>query len=186
MSRARDIAGLRFPGKTALLLAVFVAIAPSAHAAPVSVSLQNAPLCWPLSIAISDGETHEVPFTIELADTEASRARGLMHRAELADQHGMLFVYDRPQPVSFWMKNTLIGLDLIFMDSARVIRHIHEGAVPGDLTPIPGARPGDPQPARQYVLEIAAGEAARLGLAEGQVMTYPFVPARYAALPSCE
>lgn len=113
---------------------------------------------------------------LEIADTPDERARGLMFRRTLPSGQGMLFVYDTPREVSFWMRNTLIPLDLVFMDATGVIRHIHPMAKPLDDTPIPGARSGDPDPARLMVLEIAGGEAARLGLKVGQPMAYPGLP----------
>ncbi|MCF3972261.1 DUF192 domain-containing protein [Paracoccus salsus] len=124
-----------------------------------------------------------VPFTVEVADDADERARGLMFRRDLAAGQGMLFIYDTPRKVSFWMRNTLIPLDLIFMDSRGVIRHIHPMATPLDETPIPGAADGDSQPERLMVLEIAGGEAARLGLAPGQAMAYPRLDRGQAAWP---
>ena len=81
------------------------------------------------------------------------------------------------------MRNTYIPLDLIFLDQAGVIRHIHPRAVPLDETPIPGAAPGDPDPDRQMILEIGGGEAERLGLAVGQPMAHPRLHQDLAALP---
>lgn len=112
-------------------------------------------------------------FTVEIADNDESRARGLMFRRGLDENAGMLFVYDRPRTVSFWMRNTYIPLDLIFMDSHGVIRHIHHNARPLDETSIPGAAIGDPNPERQMILEIAAGEADRRGLKPGIAMAHP-------------
>lgn len=93
-----------------------------------------------------------------------------MFRRDLPSGEGMLFVYDSPREVAFWMRNTLIPLDMIFMDQTGVIQHIHPEARPLDETPIPGALPGDPNPNRQFILEIAGGEASRLGLEVGQAM----------------
>jgi uncharacterized membrane protein (UPF0127 family) len=80
---------------------------------------------------------------------------------------GMLFVYDRPQSVSFWMRNTLISLDMVFIDADGVVQSIHENAVPLDETPIFGGED------IQFVLEINGGMAARLGLSAGDVMQHP-------------
>ncbi|MDO5646516.1 DUF192 domain-containing protein [Paracoccus sp. (in: a-proteobacteria)] len=122
-------------------------------------------------------------FSVELADTPETRARGLMYRRELPADQGMLFIYDRPQPASFWMRNTLIPLDLIFLDDRGVIRHIHANARPLDETPIPGAAPGDADPNRLMVLEIGGGLAAEHGLAPGQAMAHPRLNQTRAALP---
>jgi uncharacterized membrane protein (UPF0127 family) len=81
----------------------------------------------------------------------------------------MLFVYDAPQPVSFWMRNTLIPLDMIFADARGVVQRVHRGAVPLDETPIPG---GD---AIQYVLEVNAGVAERFGIEAGSEMRHPAI-----------
>jgi uncharacterized membrane protein (UPF0127 family) len=78
----------------------------------------------------------------------------------------MLFVYDPPQQVAFWMKNTLIPLDMIFVDQAGVVTRVHEGAIPGDLTPIEGG--GD----IFAVLEINAGLSARYGIQPGTHMRH--------------
>lgn len=128
-------------------------------------------------------DAEPLAFRVEIADTEAARARGLMFRRELPRGTGMLFIYDSPRPVSFWMRNTLIPLDLVFMDAAGVIRHIHPNAVPLDETPIPGAAAGDPDPARLMVLEIAGGDARALGLAVGQAMAHPRLDPEIAAAP---
>ena len=125
----------------------------------------------------------EVEVRVEIADDPAERAQGLMNRRALAPDSGMLFIYESPGSVSFWMKNTLIPLDMIFMDARGTIRHIHPQAEPLDLTPIPGNRPGDPLPDRLMVLEIAGGEAARMGLKEGMAMAHPRLDQKQAAAP---
>ncbi len=111
-------------------------------------------------------ESAQVRFDVELAITPEEKSRGLMFRENMPARAGMLFVYERPQPVAFWMKNTLIPLDIIFIDETGVILHVHEGAIPGDLTPIDG---GDSVFA---VLEINAGLAARYGIQPGTQMRH--------------
>lgn len=125
----------------------------------------------------------DLSIRVEIADDPAERAQGLMNRTSLDDRSGMLFIFEEPRSASFWMKNTLIPLDLIFFDETGTIRHIHPQAVPMDLTPIPGATPDDPEPERLMVLEIAGGEAARLGLDEGMAMAHPRLDAELAAAP---
>ncbi len=114
-------------------------------------------------------------FAVEIADDEAEREQGLMFRTELAPASGMLFVYDTPRRVAFWMKNTLIPLDMVFADATGTVTRVHEGAVPGDLTPIDGGQ------GVQFVLEINAGLAGKLGIAPGTVMRHPAIPAATAA-----
>lgn len=106
-------------------------------------------------------------FAVEIADDESERAQGLMFRRELSASAGMLFIYDRPQPVAFWMKNTLIPLDMVFIGADGRVNGIHADAVPGDLTPIPGP------PDTLMVLEIRGGLARQLGLAEGAELRHP-------------
>jgi uncharacterized protein len=108
-------------------------------------------------------------FSVEVADDVAERAQGLMFRKAMAAGSGMLFVYDRPQDVAFWMKNTLIPLDMLFISGDGTVARIKAMAAPGDETPIPGG--GD----IQFVLEINGGLAARLGLQPGAVMRHPAV-----------
>jgi uncharacterized membrane protein (UPF0127 family) len=103
-------------------------------------------------------------FNIEVVDTEAGRERGLMDRKSLAPDAGMLFDFLTPQPVAFWMKDTLIPLDMVFIARDGVVKSIHADAKPLDLTPIPSDGPV------QFVLEIAGGRAAAIGLAPGDRM----------------
>lgn len=113
------------------------------------------------------GDWGQANFTVEVADDAQERARGLMFVEEMPMLSGMLFVYERPQFVSFWMKNTLIPLDMLFVSPEGEVLHIHEDAVPEDTTPIPG---GD---GVQMVLEINGGLAARLGIGVGDVLQHP-------------
>jgi uncharacterized membrane protein (UPF0127 family) len=107
-------------------------------------------------------------FNVDVVDDDAGRAQGLMNVPELPLSRGMLFVYDRPQRLSFWMRNTLIELDMLFLDSFGVIRHIHHRAQPLDETPI---SPGDMM--LTGVLEINGGLARRLGIEAGDVLRHP-------------
>ena len=130
------------------------------------------------------GRGQSVSLSVEIADDPAERARGLMGRRELPPGQGMLFIYEHPQPVSFWMRNTLIALDMIFIDARGEVRHVHPMARPLDETPIPGAIAGDPAPERLMVLEVSGGDAARLGIAPGMVLSHPLLP-QGAALAPC-
>lgn len=119
-------------------------------------------------------------FSIEIADTFESRATGLMNRDYLAQFAGMLFVYDTEKTVSFWMKNTLIPLDMLFIDETGVVLRIHENAIPLDLTQIPG---GD---GVQYVLEINGGLASMLNITPGAQIKHPEIDADLAIWPCDE
>ena len=113
------------------------------------------------------GPWGEARFNVELADTPETRARGLMFRESLPTGAGMLFVYDSPQPVSFWMKNTLIPLDMIFAGADGIVRRIHENARPNDTTSISGG------PGVKAVLEINGGLAGAIGIQPGSEMRHP-------------
>ena len=116
-------------------------------------------------------------FSVELAETEKARSRGLMHRPSLPSGSGMLFLYETPQRVVFWMENTLIPLDMIFMSADGVVRRIHENAVPLDKTHIPGGENV------QAVLEINGGLASKLGITVGSVLRHPRLDQSLAAWP---
>ncbi|HBZ45225.1 MAG TPA: hypothetical protein DEO85_14480 [Maritimibacter sp.] len=113
------------------------------------------------------GDFGSARFTVEVADDVAERAQGLMHRESLAPSRGMLFVYDRTGSPSFWMKNTLIPLDMLFVRPDGTIQTVHSMAVPGDLTGING---GDGVLA---VLEIKGGMAEAIGIDAGDEMRHP-------------
>jgi uncharacterized membrane protein (UPF0127 family) len=113
------------------------------------------------------GDWGQARFSVEVADDPAERSQGLMDRERMARSAGMLFVYDSPQRVAFWMRNTLIPLDMIFIDATGTVARIHENAVPLDETAIHG---GDEI---QYVLEINAGLSSRLGIDAGTVLRHP-------------
>jgi len=108
-------------------------------------------------------------FTVEVADEPQERAVGLMNRTEMAPSHGMLFVYERPQRATFWMRNTLIPLDMIFADARGVVTKVHERAQPLDERVIDGGRDV------AFVLEVNAGLASRLGVAPGTQLRHPAI-----------
>ncbi|MDX5351255.1 MAG: DUF192 domain-containing protein [Rhodobacterales bacterium] len=116
-------------------------------------------------------------FAVEIADDGAERAQGLMFRKSLDQDAGMLFIYESPRQARFWMKNTLIPLDMIFADATGTVTRVHSRAVPGDLTPIDGGE------GVVYVLEINGGLAERLGILPGTQFRHPAIPAATAAWP---
>ncbi|WP_095589777.1 DUF192 domain-containing protein [Actibacterium ureilyticum] len=132
------------------------------------------------AVAQLKGDWGQARFAVEVADDATERARGLMDRTHMPSGSGMLFVYDRPQRVAFWMRNTLIPLDMIFLDATGTVRRVHHRAVPLDETPIDG---GDGVFA---VLEINGGLAERVGIAEGSVMRHPAFAAPDAAWPCAD
>jgi uncharacterized membrane protein (UPF0127 family) len=122
------------------------------------------------SVVVQTGE-REVAFHVELARTPEERERGLMFREHLAADAGMLFVFDQPSLQTFWMKNTLIPLDMIFLSPDREIVGIVQNAEPLTLT---GRGVNEPS---QFVLEINGGLAARLGIRTGQRVQFRGVDA---------
>lgn len=112
-----------------------------------------------LALQTVDGARHE--FRVEIADDDAERARGLMYRRSLARDAGMLFLFPRDQVMSFWMKNTYVPLDMLFIDATGRIADLHENAWPLDETPIRSDRPV------RAVLELVAGSVRRLGIKVG-------------------
>ncbi len=119
-------------------------------------------------------------FDVELADSPETRARGLMFRESLGAGQGMLFVYDAPGAPAFWMKNTLIPLDMLFITAAGEVQYVHPEAVPGDLTPISGGQ------GIQFVLEIKGGMAALLGITEGSQVRHPAIEPGQAVWPCAD
>ncbi|MGI9370848.1 MAG: DUF192 domain-containing protein [Ruegeria sp.] len=108
----------------------------------------------------------QIRFNIELAITPQERSRGLMFRESMSERSGMLFVFDPPQRAVFWMKDTLIPLDMIFVDQGGLVIHVHENAIPGDLSPIDGGE------SVFAVLEINAGLASRYSIEPGTMMRH--------------
>jgi hypothetical protein len=117
----------------------------------------------PLTVQSRSG-THR--FTVEVARTPEQQAMGLMHRQSLAPDRGMLFPYAPPQNASFWMKNTLIPLDIIFIREDGTVARVAENTVPLSLDPIPSLEPV------AAVLEIAGGRAAELGIQAGDKVNW--------------
>lgn len=106
-------------------------------------------------------------FTIELASTPAERAQGLMFRETMPADHGMLFDFKTEQPVAFWMRNTPLPLDMLFIDKAGTVVRIAADTIPYSETPVPSGQP------IRAVLELHAGTTARLGITPGAKIRHP-------------
>lgn len=106
----------------------------------------------------------DFPFIVEFADTPQQQSQGLMYRQELAKDAGMLFDFHAERPVSFWMRNTFIPLDMVFVGADGVVKSVHVNARPQDPTSIPSGVPV------QFVLEIAGGRSVEIGLVAGDTM----------------
>lgn len=114
----------------------------------------------------------ELAWVVDLASDPDSRAKGLMFVENMPKQTGMLFRFESNRPVSMWMKNTFIALDMVFMASDGQIKSIHRGAVPHSLDIISSRGPA------KFVLEMNAGEADEAGLQTGQHMRHPWFSAQ--------
>jgi uncharacterized protein len=148
-------------------------------------------LCFsvPASAAFADCESDRVDlrgdwgqagFTVDVADTNATRAQGLMNVPAMPMGRGMLFVYDAPQRATFWMKNTLIPLDMIFAAPDGTVTRVHENARPLDETTIDGGE------GVQFVLEINGGLAGALGIGPGTELRHPAIAQADAVWPCAE
>jgi len=129
--------------------------------AAIRPALAGPPETLPVSSLVIQTAHGPVRFHVELAEDEASQERGLMFRKTLAPDAGMLFDYRRPSMVTFWMKNTILPLDMIFIRADGTISSIHADAVPETTTVIPSTEPV------RAVLEINGGRARALGIAPG-------------------
>jgi len=113
------------------------------------------------ALAVGTVVVKETPFSVEIAKTDEEKARGLMNREALPENAGMWFVFSQPVQEEFWMKDTLIPLDIIFVDQGMRIVHIKENAVPKSVEMI-----SSPEPF-MYVLEINAGKTTQHGIKVG-------------------
>jgi uncharacterized membrane protein (UPF0127 family) len=143
----------------AALALIFVA------AAPACAQLPDNPQGPTEAITITSGDkTHT--FQVELADTDAETSMGLMNRAQMARDHGMIFDFGQPRETGMWMKNTLIPLDMLFLDTDGTVLAVAHNARPHSLRLI------TPGFAVKGVLEVNGGVAKELGLKPGDVVKH--------------
>ena len=145
------------------LLPILVAFLAAHSRFSVGADLQQFPTSE-LTIISASGPHR---FKVELAETPAQMTQGLMFRTSLAPDAGMLFDYRQPTPATMWMRNTLIPLDMLFVDAQGRIVNIHERAVPQSLDVIAAAEPV------RAVIELNGGTAARLGIEPGDRVVHP-------------
>ena len=158
------------------LLAVAAALALSGGAAAADLPRQDPRACKgqpeikplePLRIRTDKG-VHS--FSVEVADSEMEREYGLMCRKALAPGRGMLFVFANAQQQYFWMRNTLIPLDIVYIGADGRVVSVTSNARPLDETPLPSAGPA------KFVLELAGGRAAQIGLLPGDRVLHRALP----------
>jgi len=136
-----------------LILGLFLAVAPARPAGLETLEIAS--------------KTGVHPFAVEIASTEAEREKGLMYRKELPEGRGMLFDFRREQDVGFWMRNTYIPLDMIFIRGDGRILRIAENTEPLSERIIPSDGPV------RFVLEVIGGTARKLGIAPGDRVASP-------------
>lgn len=156
---------------------------PALFTALAALLLATLPLLGCANVSAPWVELAGERFTVEVADDDASRARGLMFRDRLEPGTGMLFIHDAEEPQAFWMKNTRIPLDILYFDAQRRLVSASRRTPPcvrGDRCPVyPSTGPA------LYTLELNAGEADRLGVQAGDELTLGpgLRPAAAPALP---
>jgi hypothetical protein len=123
----------------------------------------------PLTVVTASGRH---PFQVEVARDDATRAQGLMYRRSLGPDRGMLFDFKRVEPVSMWMQNTYVSLDMLFVRPDGTVARVVENTEPLSTRTIPS---GEPVLA---VLEVVAGTAARLGIKPGDKVEHPLFRGR--------
>lgn len=114
---------------------------------------------------------NDTVIDLEVAATPEQQALGLMHRADLGENRGMLFPFDPPRKAAFWMKNTLMPLDIVFMNGQNVVT-IHENVPPCEVQPCPTYPSAGPV---NQVIELEAGQAKKLGIQEGDRIDVQFL-----------
>jgi uncharacterized membrane protein (UPF0127 family) len=149
------------------LLGRRVLLGASLSLAAVAACAQDADIKFQKSSLVIVTARREIKFEVELATNDAERARGLMFRKQLGAYDGMLFDFYQEMPVSFWMKNTLIPLDMVFIAGDGTIKSVHANAVPMSTDAIPSGA------AVRAVLEINGGSAALLGIKPGDKVKHP-------------
>jgi uncharacterized membrane protein (UPF0127 family) len=153
------------------LKSVFAVLVFLLFSAIPALALDQAPMHLPVdgtALTINSAKG-DIPFEVEIADTEEERERGLMFRTDLKDNSAMLFVFDKPRLVTMWMENTPSALDMLFLDEDGRISTIRENAVPFSRSVISSGRPV------RYVVEVKAGTAKRLGLTLGDKVRHPAI-----------
>ena len=153
---------LRLIGLVALASLVSCAGCPSREDNATQVS-ETLPLG---AVTITTGDGRQIDYTVEVADSDPERTQGLMYRKSLAPQSGMLFLFDREAHQAFWMKNTYISLDILFITADWRIVGIVPHAKPLESKLLYVRSPS------RYVLEIAAGESEKWGFSQGDEVNF--------------
>lgn len=121
----------------------------------------------PSEVTVETKDGQDYTFSVEMATNSVDQAHGLMHRTRMGNDSGMLFLFNDEDRRTFWMKDTLIPLDIIFISRDGTINHIHHSAKPQDETRITSEKPAF------AVLEINGGQAGSLNIVEGDKVIHP-------------
>ncbi|AXS42625.1 DUF192 domain-containing protein [Breoghania sp. L-A4] len=149
------------PGLAAFLVALLLFVTALAFPAQPLVAQPLRELAAPVERLSVVTETGAHTFNVEIAETNEERARGLMFRTEMAPDHGMLFDFGRMQETYFWMKNTPLPLDMVFIRENGTVANIAQYTTPFSETPVPSHGPV------RFVLELVGGTAHAIGLKAG-------------------
>ncbi|MEM8622979.1 MAG: DUF192 domain-containing protein [Pseudomonadota bacterium] len=158
--------GHRADGRAAIALAA-VAVVAALLSTATTAALADGAVCNEITVALEAAEG-SVSYRVEVADEPTEHARGLMFRTEMAADAGMLFLFSQPRQASFWMRNTFIPLDMIFIDEGGTVLNVAENTVPFSEAP----QRSDGLAAA--VLEVNAGQAAAHEIGPGTRVRHPF------------
>jgi uncharacterized membrane protein (UPF0127 family) len=154
----------------ALLAAVMAVFAVALLLSPVRAGQTPMTLPTDPTPLVVDGANGKHNFSIEIANTPDEQEQGLMFRRDMADDHGMLFAFDHAEPLAFWMKNTPMPLDLVFIGKRGEVKAVRRGQ------PFSTDIISPEQPVR-FVLELKAGMAEKAGITDGVVIHHPVIEA---------
>jgi uncharacterized protein len=160
MSKAPMKLALRLAAAFAMAALIFGPVAPRVVAEEQTAPVQTERL----EIVTATGPH---AFNVEVARSEKDRARGLMFRRSLPQDHGMLFLFENERPIAMWMKNTYIPLDMVFVSRKGRVTSVARGAIPLSEAVIPSGGPV------YAVIELAAGAANAIGLSVGDQVRHP-------------
>ena len=172
LSSARKLLVLALIGGVVFLAVYFIFLAddssPKAPPLPAAEVVKEPQFVKEGELAFLDtnGQDTLQVIDIEVAEGQKEQAQGLMYRSRMDENHGMLFAYPDARPLSFYMKNTKISLDIVYANGDKRIVTIHQGVAPYSEKTLPSGEDA------QYVVEVNAGFTTRHGIEEGDLITY--------------
>ena len=176
LSSARKLLILALAGGVIFLVIYFIFLsddpAEPTGDAPVATTPEEPQFVKEGELVFIDEATQDTlqRIDIEIAEDQEAQAQGLMYRSAMDESHGMLFPYPDARPLSFYMKNMKMSIDIIFADANRKIVTIHQAAMPYSEKSLPSGEDA------QYVVEVNAGFTARHGIQEGDLIAFEELP----------